>query len=260
MNGVGSEGIIYWLHLNCTGGDAIYTAGSAQCPHAYSSTYPRRWAPSPQVPGSSHLIGFSMREGSENRNGQLDWKSRWIWTQNTGIQLLNTMTGLRINHLNPLSSFILLHSLSQAICTRPDTLPGTGDMVSALWILHSSVVRPTPHKSTNISSRLKHMLLKRWTRRWEWSWTWPLMKWPKLCSQKRKCLGWDLKDANEWTKWKAVKTSILAGETADAKAWTWWRYWDKKRPGRKALGIRYRMHFEQVGRNQNTQGFLGRPH
>ena len=42
---------------------------------------------------------------------------------------LNTITGLRINHLNPLSSFILLHSFIQAISIELENLSDTGDMV-----------------------------------------------------------------------------------------------------------------------------------
>lgn len=42
---------------------------------------------------------------------------------------LNTITGLSINHLNPLSSFFLLHSFIQAMFIEPDPLTDTGGMV-----------------------------------------------------------------------------------------------------------------------------------
>lgn len=52
MNGLGSEGIIYWLHLECTGGDVIYTAGFVQCPLAPLLATSQKGN---QVPGS--LLG-----------------------------------------------------------------------------------------------------------------------------------------------------------------------------------------------------------
>lgn len=50
INGSGSGGIIYWLHLNWTGSDAVYTAGSAQYLLAHSMPYHIRWTPRYQVP------------------------------------------------------------------------------------------------------------------------------------------------------------------------------------------------------------------